>query len=348
MRTRLASALLSLSAILSFDAARAQTNSADALQERIRNLEEALDFTEQRLEKRINDLIWLQRVGEVAEVDKVRYTGPPSRVTNNPTGQGAGNEIIVAAYTFLPKKFRNEKLPLLVLVHGGVHSDVKPDGDSRVIRELIDQGYAIISPDYRGSTGYGRDYWRLIDYGGLENDDVLAGKKWMLENHPNIDPERVGILGWSHGGMITLMNIFDHPQDYKAAYAGVPVSDLVARMGYKDQGYRDLFSAPYHLGKTAADNVAEYRRRSPAWNAEKLQTPLLIHTTTNDEDVNVLEVEHLIKSLKAAGKSFEHKIYTNAPGAHAFNRLDTKLAQDSRQEIYRFLARYLKPPNPVK
>jgi dipeptidyl aminopeptidase/acylaminoacyl peptidase len=348
MRTPLASALISLGAMLLLNAARAQTNSADAVQERLRNLEEALDFTEQRLDKRINDLLWFQRVGDVADIDKVRYTGPPARVTNNPTGQGAGNEIIIAAYTFLPKKFKKEKLPLLVFVHGGVHSDVKPDGDARVVRELIDQGYAIIAPDYRGSTGYGRDYWRLIDYGGLENDDVLAGKQWMLENHPNIDPERVGILGWSHGGMIALMNVFDHPQDYKAAYAGVPVSDLVSRMGYKDQGYRDLFSAPYHLGKTAADNVAEYRRRSPAWNAEKLQTPLLIHTTTNDEDVNVLEVEHLIKSLKAAGKSFEHKIYSNAPGAHAFNRLDTKLAQDSRQEIYRFFAKHLKPANPVK
>ena len=123
---------------------------------------------------------------------------------------------------------------------------------------------------------------------------------------------------------------------------------LVTQNANKDEGYRDLFSAPYHIGKTAADNVAEYRRRSPAWNAEKLQTPLLIHTTTNDEDVNVLEVEHLIKSLKAAGKTFEHRIYTNAPGGHAFNRLDTKLAQESRQEVYRFLARHLKPANPVK
>src|SRR5262245_28287617 len=328
MGTRPAKAFISLGALLLLNVAWAQTTS-NALQERVRNLEEALDFTEQKLEKRINDLLWFQRVSDVAEIDKVRYTGPPARVTNNPTGQGAGNEIIVAAYTFLPKKFKNEKLPLLVFVHGGVHSDVKPDGDARVVRELIDQGYAIIAPDYRGSTGYGRDYWQLIDYGGLENADVLAGKQWMVENHPNVDPERVGILGWSHGGMITLMNIFDHPQDYKVAYAGVPVSDLVARMGYKDQGYRDLFSAPYHIGKTAADNVAEYRRRSPAWNAEKLQIPLLIHSTTNDEDVNVLEVEHLIKSLKAAGKSFEYKIYTNAPGGHAFNRLDTKLAKES-------------------
>jgi len=331
---------------------RGQTNAGgppDALAARIKQLEESLNFVEQKLAKQINDQVWWQRLSEVAEVDKVRFTGPPARVTNNPTAQGAGNELIVSAYTFLPKKYAaTAKLPLLVLVHGGVHSDFQPEHEWHIVRELLDQGYAIIAPDYRGSTGYGRDYWELIDYGGLENEDVLSAKRWMLEAHANLDPGRVGILGWSHGGMITLMNIFEHPADYKVAYAGVPVSDLVARMGYKDQGYRDLFSAPYHLGKSAADNVAEYRRRSPAWNAEKLQTPLLIHTTTNDEDVNVLEVEHLIQSLKAAGKSFEYRVYTNAPGAHAFNRIDTKLAKESRAEVYRFLARHLNPPNPAK
>jgi dipeptidyl aminopeptidase/acylaminoacyl peptidase len=329
----------------------AQTNPAGsvaALEERVKNLEETLNFTEQKLAKQISDLVWFQRLGDIAVIDKVRYPGPPPRVTNNPTGQGAGNEIIVTAYSFIPKQFATQKLPLLMLVHGGVHSEVKPDHDLHIIREMLEQGYAILAPDYRGSTGYGRDYWQLIDYGALENEDVFSGKKWMLENHANLDPSRVGILGWSHGGMITLMNIFNYPKEYKVAYAGVPVSDLVARMGYKDQAYRDLFSAPYHIGKTAADNVAEYRRRSPAWNADKLQTPLLIHTTTNDEDVNVLEVEHLIKSLQAAGKTFEHRIYTNAPGAHSFNRLDTKLAKESRAEIWKFLAKHLNPPNPPK
>jgi dipeptidyl aminopeptidase/acylaminoacyl peptidase len=119
-------------------------------------------------------------------------------------------------------------------------------------------------------------------------------------------------------------------------------------MGYKGDDYRALFAAPYHIGKTAEDNVNEYRRRSPAWNAEKLQTPLFIETNTSDEDVNVLEVEHLIQALKAAGKDFEYKIYTNAPGGHQFNRLDTKLAKESRAGIYRFLGRHLNPPNPVK
>src|SRR5439155_3834612 len=113
------------------------------------------------------------------------------------------------------------------------------------------------------------------------------------------DRDRVGTMGWSHGGIITLMSLFAHPNDYKVGYAGVPVCDLVARMGYKNQDYRDLFSAPYHIGKTAEEDVNEYRRRSPAWNAERLQTPLLIQTTTNDEYVNVLEDENLSKTLRA-------------------------------------------------
>src|SRR5262245_18234301 len=124
----------------------------------------------------------------------------------------------------------------------------------------------------------------------------------MLDTCDHLDPERVGIIGWSHGGFIPLMNHFDHSEAFKVGYAGVPVCDLVARMGYHDQAYRDLFSAPYHIGKTVREDIEEYRSRSPAWHADKLQTPLLIHTTTNDEDVNVLEVEHMIKALKAADK----------------------------------------------
>ena len=145
-----------------------------------------------------------------------------------------------------------------MFVHGGVHGNVGSNYVN-VLRELLQQGYAVIAPDYRGSSGYGREFWELIDYGGLEIEDVFAGRQFMLENHDNIDPERVGIMGWSHGGLITLMNLFAHPKEFKVGYAGVPVSDLVARMGYHDQGYRDLFSAPYHIGKT----VRGGRRRVP-------------------------------------------------------------------------------------
>ena len=66
---------------------------------------------------------------------------------------------------------------------------------------------------------------------------------------PSAIPSRVGIVGWSHGGLIALIAAFDHPDEFQAAYAGVPVSDLVARLGYQTEEYRRLFSAPYHIGK---------------------------------------------------------------------------------------------------
>jgi len=301
------------------------------------------DHTHDALLKAIDDVQWRQKLGDIAEITKVRLTGPPPVREPNPTAQGAGNPLIIPAYTFIPRKMdRSRNHPLLVLVHGGVHANFS-SGSAHIVRELMEQNYVVVAPEYRGSTGYGGDFYRQIDYGGLENEDVYAARNWAVETHGFVDPKRVGILGWSHGGMITLMNIFAHPEAYAVAYAGVPVSDLVARMGYKGDDYRRIFSAPYHIGKDAEQNVAEYRRRSPVWNAQKLRTPLLIHTNTNDEDVNVLEVEALIRALKAEGKKFEYKIYENAPGGHAFNRLDTKLARESRAEVYKFLAQYLKP-----
>ena len=317
--------------------AMAQTN----VEERLRNLEHALGFVEAKLEKRVNDLLWVQQLADVARVEKVRFTGP---ATARKGENVSTNRIIVHAYTFMPRKEMNGgRRPLIVLVHGDVHGDLKPQEDGRIVRELIDAGYAVIAPEYRGSSGYGRDYYELIDYGGLENEDVLAARNWIIENNRNIDPERVGIIGWSHGGMIALMNVLLYTNAYQAAYAGVPVTDLVLRFGYKPSAYKELFSAPFHIGKTPDEDTVEYRRRSPVTHAHKLQTPLLIHGATNDEDVNVIEIERLLDALKAAGKKFEHKIYTNPPGGHEFNRIDTKLARESRAEIYQFLARYLKP-----
>jgi len=291
--------------------------------------------------------MWHLKLGDIAEVDKAVFTSTPPHYIPNKTAPGAQNPMIVYAYTFVPKKLdRTKKHPLLVYVHGGVHSNFMTGSSSNsahIVRELIGHGYAVVAPDYRGSTGYGRGYYDAIDYGGTENDDALAARNWMLENHAFLDPKRVGIIGWSHGGMIALMNIFQHPEAYACAYAGVPVSDLVARLGYKGEGYARIFSERSHIGKTVAEDTQEYLRRSPFTHAAKLATPLLIHTATNDEDVQVLEVRRLIDALKAAGKQFEHKIYENAPGGHSFNRLDTKLARESRAEIYQFLARYLKP-----
>jgi len=291
---------------------------------------------------------WYTDLGGIAEVNEIRYTSAPRHKPPNPTAPGARNPMIIHAMTFIPKNIdRTKKQPLIVFAHQGIHSDFGHDYEYGVVRDLVQQGYSVIGPDYRGSTGYGAGFSNEIDYGGLEVEDVFQARAWMLENYDFLDEKRVGMIGWSHGGMISLMNILLHPGAYAAAYAGVPVTDLVLRLGYHDASYQAIFSAPQHIGKTVQGDVQEYLKRSPITYVDKLETPLLIHGNTNDEDVNVIEVQRFVTALTAAGKKFEYKIYDNAPGGHEFGRLDTKLAKESRHDVYKFLAKYLKPERPV-
>ena len=300
------------------------------------------------LEKKIDDVLWYHKVGDVAFIDKVIITGPPSSNIKNATAMGVNNPLKFNAYVFIPKNTDvNKKYPLIVLVHGGVHANFTTY-HTHILRELMAQGYIVVAPEYRGSTGYGESFWKNIDYGGLEVQDSEASRAYMIENYSFVDKNRVGVVGWSHGGLIGLMSVFQYPENYSVCFAGVPVSDLVARMGYYDESYRDLFSAPYHIGKTVKEDVEEYRRRSPVWHVEKLKTPLLIHTNTNDDDVHVLEVETLIRALQAVNKKFEYEIFKDIPGGHSFDRIDLKQSREIRLKIWTFLAKYLNPPFPMK
>ncbi len=333
-------------------AAPGPAGEAAELQQQVRKLvEENADLRHRldEIDKAVDDLAWQLRLADVAVVDKWRITGPPQANPIHPTAPGARNPLKFFTYSFVPKDRRpGEKLPLIVLPHGGVHADLDSLYMAHIVRELVTQGYAVIAPEYRGSTGYGRTFYEQIDYGGLEVDDVHAAKDWAVENLEGVDGGRVGLVGWSHGGLIVLMEAFAHPKDYRCVFAGVPVSDLVARMGYASDEYRALFSAPGHVGKTVREDIEAYKRRSPVWHVSKLETPLLVHTNTNDEDVNHLEVEHLAQALKEAGKKFEYRVFQDAPGGHSMDRLDTRLARDARRDVYRFLSRHLGAPRPAE
>jgi dipeptidyl aminopeptidase/acylaminoacyl peptidase len=175
-----------------------------------------------------DDVLWQLELGDIAEVRTFRYTGLPRTAKGRP--------MILYAYSYIPKRLdRQQKAPLIVLIHGGVHSNHMTGGPANaanIVRELIEQGYVVVAPDYRGSTGYGSVYAKAIDYGAKENDDILEARNWMLERYSFLDPARVGLVGWSHGGMIALFNIFLHPEAYACAYAGEPISDLMERRKY--------------------------------------------------------------------------------------------------------------------
>lgn len=339
MRVRIAILILSLVPSLSLAAdPPASDERLKALESRLSDLEFELD----QVRKSTDDVLFWLRLSDVAEVDKVSIAGPP-----NPRGKaryGIANErhpMRFAQYVFVPKKLdRSKKHPVVVLPHGGVNGDFGTY-HVHIVKEMLEKGWIVLAPEYRGSTGYGKAFQEAIDYGGLEVDDVVAGLDWAVADLPYVDGSRAAIAGWSHGGLIALLAVMHHPEKFRAAYAGVPVTDLVTRLGYHEQSYEDLFAAKNHIGKKVVEDVDEYRRRSPVFWASKLKTPLLIHATTNDRDVNVVETENLVNALKAEGKKFEVKIYKDAPAGHSFNRIDTPFAKDSRKDIWAFLEKHL-------
>ena len=310
------------------------------------------NFATQTVDRKIESLLLIEQMDDIAHVDIVRLAGPaPAYQKKSGTAfkdSLLGNPLKFYSYVFIPKNVKqNKKYPLLVFPHGGVHSNFT-SGSVHILREMVSQGYIVIAPDYRGSTGYGRSFYENIDYGGLENEDVMAARDYMVESYDIVDPDRVGIIGWSHGGMITLMNLLRYPEKFVCGYAGVPVSDVAYRLSYQTPEYSDNYTVEYHIGATPAEKPEEYARRSPVTYARQLVRPLRIVTCANDDDVSVTEVQRMIDSLSFHGRDFEYKVFPKMPGAHAFERIDSMEACEIRLDTYAVLARYLNPPKPIR
>jgi len=345
-------AILLISSEMTFAQQISDINDVISKIEKITSDVEDIVYRFDKLEKKIEDSMWFDLVGDISCIDKVRLTGPPKKNVKKTghefTDEFADNNLVFYSYIFIPRSVKqNRKYPLIVFPHGGIHGTFSV-GYSHIIRELILQGYIVIAPDYRGSTGYGKSFHKAIDYGGRENEDVAASRDHMVRSYSIVDSLRVAMLGWSHGGMITLMNILKYPEKYTCGYAGVPVSDVTYRLEYQTKGYSDLFSAPYHIGKTPEEAPYEYEERSPVTYAKYLERPLMITTVKNDDDVSYKEVMRMADSLKSYNKTFDFKIYEALPGAHLFERIDTEESQEIRLTVYKFLSRYLKPSKPIK
>ena len=142
----------------------------------------------------------------------------------------------------------------------------------------------------------------------------MAARDYMVESYDIVDPDRVGIIGWSHGGMITLMNLLRYPEKFACGYAGVPVSDVGYRLSYQSPDYSKNYTVEYHIGATPQENPEEYARRSPVTYAKQLVRPLRIVTCLNDDDVSVTEVQRMIDSLTFHSRAFEYKVFPKMPG----------------------------------
>lgn len=250
------------------------------------------------------------------------------------TYRSSVGDLDIPVYVFQPLQKRGAKgHAAMVWVHGGVHGNWDlvyfP-----FIKEAIERGYVIVAPEYRGSTGYGEKFHKEIDYGGYEVDDVVTAAEFIRAKLPHVDPDRIGIMGWSHGGYITLFSVFRDQTPFKAGAAIVPVTNLVFRLSYKGPGYQADFSTQKRIQGLPFEKRDIYIQRSPLYSVDKLHVPLLVHAATNDTDVDFVEDQQIIDALRSRKPDLaETKVYVDPPpgaagGGHTFSRrVDMKTLQ---------------------
>jgi dipeptidyl aminopeptidase/acylaminoacyl peptidase len=302
------------------------------------------DFPAQIAAKARTDSIFAARSQGVMQYRKTSYKSPVD-----------GMEIPV--YLFAPLQTRGARAhAALVWVHGGVHGNWDQNYLPFII-EAVQKGYVVAAPEYRGSTGYGAAHYNAIDYGGKEVDDVL-GAYDFLRGQTFVDPDRVGVMGWSHGGFITAHLLFRGQTPFQSGAAIVPVTNLFFRLAFKGPGYQRSFSTQPGLRGLPFEKREEYVKRSPYYGVDSLKKPLLVHVASNDEDVNFEEARPLVDALIARKPQLaETKIYWNpTPGpvsvGHTFSRRvnrQTLQRDDSPEQIdswnrtWAFFERTLRP-----
>jgi dipeptidyl aminopeptidase/acylaminoacyl peptidase len=266
--------------------------------------------------------------------------------------KSSGDGMTIPAYLFQPLKKRGTRgHAAMIWVHSGLHSNWGV-GAFPFVREAVERGYVIIAPDYRGSTGYGAAHYNAIDYGGKEVDDVASAVDY-LKTLPHVDAERLGVMGWSHGGFITAHLLFRKEHPFKGGAAIVPVTNLVFRLGLKGPRYQRYFATQAGIGGLPHERPDEYIKRSPLYSVDNLRVPILVHVATNDSDVNFVEDEQMINALRAKKPDLaETKVYVDPPEGHSFSRIvhgqtleriDTPEQRDSWNRTWTFFEWILRP-----
>jgi dipeptidyl aminopeptidase/acylaminoacyl peptidase len=250
----------------------------------------------------------------------------------------ARDGMTIPAYLTVPRDTPPEDLPAVIYPHGGPSARTAR-GFEPTVQYLAALGFAVLQPNYRGSTGLGdaHEAAGLRQWGLAMQDDITDGVRWLVDSGV-ADAHRICIYGASYGGYAALMGLVATPELYRCAASYAGPTDLVMMLN-DDKGY--LFSeinVPL-VGSSTKDRE-QLRATSPLQNVEKIRAPVFLAHGEDDERVNVSHSTRLAKQLQKAGKSVELMVFEDL--AHSFR--DEKDRIDFFARLGEFLVANTRPP----
>ncbi len=256
-----------------------------------------------------------------------------------PVRYRARDGLEIEAYLTLPPDREPRGLPAVIMPHGGPwHRDTW--GYDPWAQWLANRGYAVLQPNFRGSTGYGK---KLLNAGNKEwgramQDDLTDAVRWLVDRGI-ADPGRVAIMGGSYGGYATLAGLAFTPELYAAGVDIVGPSNLFTLLETIPPYWKPMI-ALFHTRMGHPERDAELlRAASPLFSADKIRAPLLIGQGANDPRVKRTESLQIVEALKEKGKPVEYVEY--ADEGHGFMKPENRL--DFFRKAEKFLERHLHP-----
>jgi len=243
----------------------------------------------------------------------------------------------ISAFVYAPYNLpRNAQHPAIVYVHGGPAAQTV-NSFNRFVQYVANQGYIVIAPNYRGSTGYGKEFQQanLFDMGGGDLQDVLAAADWIKQTG-YIDPKKLILMGGSYGGYMTMMGVTKAPELWAAGVPIVPFVNWFTEIQNEDPVLQQWDLAT--MGDLEKDK-ARYQDRSPINFVDQIKAPLLLLAGGHDPRCPKTESQQVVDAIKKRGGVVDYKVYENE--GHGFARVENQI--DAYRRVADFLKSHVPP-----
>jgi dipeptidyl aminopeptidase/acylaminoacyl peptidase len=243
----------------------------------------------------------------------------------------------ISAFVYVPYNAeKNGKNAAVVWIHGGPNAQ-SDNSFNRGIQYLVNQGYFVIAPNYRGSAGYGKEFEdaNRFDMGGGDLEDVISAAEWIKKTG-FIDTKKVAVMGGSYGGYLTMMAVTKAPDLWAAGVAIVPFVNWFTEIENEDPLLRQYDMAT--MGDPMKDK-ARFQDRSPINFVGQIKAPLLLLAGANDPRCPKTEAEQVASAIKKGNGVAELKIYENE--GHGFAKVENQI--DAYTRVADFLKKYAEP-----